>query len=170
MNYLKKMKNPKLQMSFYLVIYVFCCYHWWWIYSKMYISKDSQQFPIKIGEENVLHFMLDGMVHSSASEGSYCSGSRVKTDTGFVASGFQLIQLKIIIKEITIQSEQNKRLIVQEDNTYLPVTCHIHDWVCHASHGVFVWPHNNILKCNFQYIRQATLEVIDETRMVDKKT
>ena len=139
------------------------------ISSKLYTSKDGQQFPIKIGEENILHFMLDGLIHSSASEGSYCSGRRVKTDTGYFASGFQLIQSKIIIKKVTIQSEQNKRLIIQEDNTYLPATCHIHDLVCHASHGVFVWPHNNILKCKFQYIRQATMEIIDDNRMIDTK-
>ena len=78
------------------------------INSKTYTTKDGQKFTIKIGQENILHFMLDGLVHSSASEGSYCSGSQVKTDTGYVASGFQLVQLKIILKTVTIQSEPNK--------------------------------------------------------------
>lgn len=136
---------------------------------KVYKNKYGQIFPIKIDEENLLHFMLHGMVHSSASEGSYCSGSRVKTDTSFMASGFQLIKLKIINKPVTIISEPKKRLIVQEDNTYLPSTCHVHDLVCHASHGIFVWPHNNILKCKFQYIRQSTMEIIEDSRMIARK-
>ena len=42
------------------------------INSKTYTTKDGQKFNIKIGQETILHFMLDGLVHSSASEGSYC--------------------------------------------------------------------------------------------------
>ena len=63
----------------------------------------------------------------------------------------------------------NKQILIKEENKYLPNKCHIHDLVCHASHGVFVWSHNAILKCQFQFIRQSTLHVIDETKMVDWK-
>ena len=53
---------------------------------------DGQIFPLTINAETILKFQLGGQVHSSESEGSYCSGSRIKTDSGYVSSGFELIQ------------------------------------------------------------------------------
>ena len=125
--------------------------------TRTYKTKDGQVFPLELGTDNFLHFQLNGQVHSSASEGSYCSGSRIKTDTGYVSSGFQLVQLQITLKKINVISEENKRLIVKESMTYLPSKCHIHDRICLADHGIFIWEHRAIKNCAFQYYKQTTL-------------
>ena len=79
--------------------------------TRTYKTKDGQVFPLELGTDNFLHFQLNGQVHSSTSEGSYCSGSRIKTDTGYVSSGFQLVQLQITLKKINVISEEINDLL-----------------------------------------------------------
>ena len=106
-------------------------------------------------------------MHSSESEGSYCTGSRIKTDTGYVSSGFELIQMKVILKKIIIVSENGHRLIVKEDNLYLPNECQAHNLLCRAEHGIYMWDQNNINNCNFDFFRQATLTRVTTNVYVD---
>ena len=69
------------------------------IQTLQYKTKDGQVFPLKMDTETIIKFSMEGQVHSSESEGSYCTGNRIKTDTGYVSSGFELVQLKIIFKK-----------------------------------------------------------------------
>ena len=132
-----------------------------------YKTKDEQVFPLKMNSETILKFSMAGQVHSSTSEGSYCVGNRIKTDTGWVSSGFELIQLKIILKQVIIISENAHRLIVKEDNVYLPNHCQAHNLLCRAIHGIYIWQHNIVTNCNFEFFREATLSEIQPNIFVD---
>ena len=132
-----------------------------------YKTQDGQIFPLKMNTETIIKFQLGGQVHSSESEGSYCTQSRIKTDTGYVSSGFELIQMMVILKKIIIVSENGHRLIVKEDNLYLPNECQAYNLMCRAEHGIYMWDHNNINNCNFDFFRQATLTRVTTNVYVD---
>merc|ERR1711888_38514 len=73
----------------------------------------------------------------------------------------------IVLKQVIIISENAHRLIVKQDNTYLPNNCQAHELMCRALHGIYVWRHNIITNCNFEFFKEATLTEIEPNIWVD---
>ena len=64
-------------------------------------------------------------------------------------------------------SENGHRLIVKQDNLYLPNKCQAHNLMCLAEHGIYIWQHNLLTNCQFEFFREATLTRVAPNVYVD---